>query len=70
MFDYINQHDNRINPGSRYKEVCRGTSVTVRLPIQVPNKKISKKTSKTMLKTQSKKKPNRITHKKEQNAIK
>ena len=31
---YINKHDNRINPGNRYKYICQGTSVTVRLPGQ------------------------------------
>ena len=31
---YINKHDSRINPGNRYKDICRGTSVTVRLPGQ------------------------------------
>ena len=25
---YRNKHDSRINPGSRYKEMYRGTSVT------------------------------------------
>ena len=31
---YINKHDSRINPGNRYKDICRGTSVTIRLPGQ------------------------------------
>ena len=31
---YINKHDSRLNPGNRYKDICRGTSVTVRLPGQ------------------------------------
>ena len=31
---YIIKHDNRINPENRYKSICRGTSVTVRLPGQ------------------------------------
>ena len=26
---YINKHDSRINPENRYKDICRGTSVTV-----------------------------------------
>ena len=31
---YINKLDSRINLGNRYKDICRGTSVTVRLPGQ------------------------------------
>ena len=31
---YINKHDSRLNPGKRYKDICRGTPVTVRLPGQ------------------------------------
>ena len=31
---YINKHDSRLNPGNRYKDICRGTSVTDRLPGQ------------------------------------
>ena len=31
---YINKHDSRLNPGNRYKDICRGTPVTVRLPGQ------------------------------------
>ena len=26
------EHDSRINHGKRYKDICRGTLVTVRLP--------------------------------------
>ena len=28
---YINKHDSRLNPGNRYKDICRGTSVIVML---------------------------------------
>ena len=32
---YINnKHDSRINPGNRYKDICQGTSATVKLPGQ------------------------------------
>ena len=31
---YIDKHDSRINPGNRYKDICRGTSVVARLPGQ------------------------------------
>ena len=31
---YNNKYDSRINPGNRYKDICRGTSVTIRLPGQ------------------------------------
>ena len=34
---YINvyyEHDSRINPGNRHKDICRGTLVTIRLPGQ------------------------------------
>ena len=33
---YTYKYDNtcRINPGNRYKDICRGTSVTIRLPGQ------------------------------------
>ena len=28
------KHDSRINPGNGYKDICRGTLVTIRLPGQ------------------------------------
>ena len=31
---YNNKNDSRINPGNRYKDIRRGTSVTIRLPGQ------------------------------------
>ena len=31
---YIDKHDSGINPGNRYKDIYRGTSVVVRLPGQ------------------------------------
>ena len=31
---YTYKHDSRINLGNRYKDICRGTSVTIRLPGQ------------------------------------
>ena len=31
---YTYKHNSRINPGNRYKDMCRGTSVTIRLPGQ------------------------------------
>ena len=31
---YNNKYDSRINPGNRYKDIRRGTSVTIRLPGQ------------------------------------
>ena len=34
IYIYINKHDSRLNPGNRHKDICRGTSVTVRLPGQ------------------------------------
>ena len=30
----IYKHDSRIDPGNRYKDICRGTSVTTSLPGQ------------------------------------
>ena len=31
---YNNKYDSRINPGNQYKDIRRGTSVTIRLPGQ------------------------------------
>ena len=31
------KHDNRMNPGNRYKYICQGTSITIRLPGQITN---------------------------------
>ena len=28
------EHDSRINSGNRYKDICRGTTVIIRLPGQ------------------------------------
>ena len=34
IYIYTYKHNSRINPGNRYKDMCRGTSVTIRLPGQ------------------------------------
>ena len=34
IYKYTYKHNSRIDPGNRYKDICRGTSVTIRLPGQ------------------------------------
>ena len=34
IYIYTYKNDSRIHPGHRYKDICQGTSVTIRLPGQ------------------------------------